>query len=40
MHQQKPKGNRTKLALAFEGAVTFIQEIKVGMRRGSDSGTS
>jgi hypothetical protein len=40
MHQQKPKGDRTKLAFAFEGAVTFIQEIRVGMRRGSDDETS
>jgi hypothetical protein len=40
MHQQKPKGNQTNLALAFEGAVTFIQEIRVGVRRGNDDRTS
>jgi hypothetical protein len=40
MHQQKPKGNKTKLTFTFEGAVTFIREIRIGVKRGSDSETS
>jgi hypothetical protein len=35
---KKSKGNRTNLALAFEGGLTFIQEIRVGERSGSDGG--
>jgi hypothetical protein len=40
MHLQKPKSNWTKLALAFEGAITFIQKIRVSVRRGGDGETS
>jgi hypothetical protein len=34
---KKSKGSRTNFALAFEGGFTFIQEIRVGRRRGNDS---
>jgi hypothetical protein len=34
------KGNRTNLALTFERVVTFIQEIRVGVRHGSNDRTS
>jgi hypothetical protein len=35
---KKSKGSQTNLALAFEGGLTFIQEIRVGGRLGSDNG--
>jgi hypothetical protein len=34
---KRSKDSRTNLALAFEGSFTFIQEIRVGGRHGSDS---
>jgi hypothetical protein len=37
---KKSKGSLTNLTFAFEGGLPFIQEIKVGGRRGSDDGIS